>query len=438
MKRNLYNNLLIWKNSSRRKPLILNGARQVGKTWLLKEFGKNEYKNTALVSLDRNESAKILFNSTTDIQIILKGLSSLTGIDIKEHETLLVIDEIQECPKALTALKFFAEDTPNIHIAVAGSLLGVSLHNGISYPVGKVDELRLYPMTFTEFLDAMGKEEMANLLKSGDWDVINAISDSFIGLLRQYYFVGGMPAVVAEYISSNELITVRKIQQQILNDYERDFSKYAPANQIPRIRMVWNSIVSQLAKENKKFIYNALKKGARANDFEIAIEWLIDSGLVSKVCQTKSVQMPLKFYEDIDCFKLFLLDIGLLGAMAQTPASAILIGDNIFKEYKGAFTEEFVFSQLCTTNIPIYYHSVEKSRIELDFVIQVNDKVYPVEVKAEENVKSKSMRQFITNNPNLKGLRFSMKNHIDQDWVENIPLYACLEDLNRKLQLWTI
>lgn len=434
MKRDLYNKLLIWKQSASRKPLILNGARQVGKTWLLKEFGKNEYKSTALISLDRDESAKKLFDSTTDTNAIVRGLSSLSGVDIKEKETLLIIDEIQECPNALTALKFFAEDLPNIHIAVAGSLLGVSLHQGNSYPVGKVDELRLYPMTFSEFLEAMGKEKMVQLLKEGDWNLINALSDTFVDLLRQYYFVGGMPAAVSAYVSSNELITVRKIQQQILRDYERDFSKYAPSVQVPRIKMVWNSIVSQLAKENRKFIYNALKKGARAKDFELAIEWLIDAGLVSKVCLTRSVQMPLKFYEDIDCFKLFILDIGLLGAMVQTPASAILVGDNIFKEYKGAFTEEFVFSQLCTTEIPIYYHSVENSRIELDFVIQVGTAVYPVEVKAEENVKAKSMRQFISNHPNLKGLRISMKPHIDQGWLENIPLFAIGEEIERRNQ----
>lgn len=430
MERFLHKELEAWRSSESRKPLILFGARQVGKTWLLKDFGSRMYKNVAFVSFDRNDAAVQLMTTEKSADKLLRGLSAITGIDIVPGDTLVILDEIQDCPIALTRLKAMAEDAPDFHIAACGSLLGIALHEGVSYPVGQVDEMYLYPMTFGEFLLANGKEKMFEFLVENDWPMINAISSEYIDLLRQYYYVGGMPAAVKAYVENKGLNAVRTQQKHILNDYDRDFSKHAPARVVPRIRMVWQSIVSQLAKENKKFIFGAMKKGARASEFEEAIQWLTDAGIVYKVNRVNAVQMPLKFYEDRDVFKLFILDVGLMGAMADVPAGQMMVGDNIFKEYKGAFTEVYVKSQLQTVAIPVCYHSVERSRIELDFVIQLSDNVYPVEVKAEENVKAKSMKLFIENNPHLKGVRLSMRNYENQSWIENIPLFAFREYLS--------
>lgn len=404
----------------------------MGKTWLLKEFGRKAYKNLAFVSFDRNDAACQLMAEEKSAEKIIRGLSAITGIDIVPGETLVVLDEIQDCPIALTRLKALREDAPNYHVAACGSLLGIALHEGVSYPVGMVHELHLHPMTFGEFLLANGKGKMEELITTCEWDIINSISAEYIDLLRQYYYVGGMPAAVKAYVEGKGLNAVRSAQKLILNDYDRDFSKHAPARIVPRIRMVWQSIVSQLTKENKKFIFGAMKKGARASEFEEAIQWLTDAGIVYKVQRVSNVQMPLKFYEDHDAFKLFIFGVGLMGTMADVPASQVMIGDNIFKEYKGAFTEVFVESQLATTGIPVYYHSVENSRIELDFVIQLSDNVYPVEVKAEENVKAKSMKVFIGNHPELKGIRLSMKNYEDQSWLESIPLFAFTEYLKQR------
>lgn len=432
MERYLYNDLVKWSSSKNRKPLVLFGARQVGKTWLLKEFGSRKYKNTAFISFDRDDAACQLMKTEMSAEKILRGLSAITGVDIMPGGTLVILDEIQDCPIALTRLKAIAEDASEYHVAACGSLLGIALHEGISYPVGKVDEMYLYPMTFGEFLMANGKEKMQAFLAESDWTMIKAISIEYVDQLRQYYYVGGMPAAVKAYVEGEGLNAVRIKQKQILDDYDRDFSKHAPARVVPRIRMAWQSIVSQLTKENKKFIFGAMKKGARASEFEEAIQWLTDAGIVYKVNRVNEVRMPLKFYEDMGAFKLFILDVGLMGAMADVPASQIMVGENIFKEYKGAFTEVYVESQLATTGIPVYYHSVESSRIELDFVIQLCDNVYPVEAKAEENVKAKSMKVFIENNPQLKGIRLSMKDYKEQSWLENIPLYAFREYLSKR------
>lgn len=431
MKRLLYNSLVNWKNKKDRKPLILNGARQVGKTWLLNEFANSEYKKNIFFSLDRDKNARMIFEEGRNTEQILRSLSVLSGVEITPDDTLLVLDEIQDCPAALSALKYFCEEKPEIHIAVAGSLLGISMHEKTSFPVGKVDELKLYPMNFIEFLMAMGKEKMSDELINGNWQTINSLIGEYIDLLRQYYYVGGMPAAVLSYIDNNNTLRVREIQHQILSDYEQDFSKHAPYNEVPRIRMVWNNIPSQLAKENKKFIYGAIKKGARASSYENAIQWLIDAGLIYKVNRVNEVKMPLKFYEDINAFKLFILDVGLLGAMVDAPPEAVLIGNKIFSEYKGAFTELFVCTQMSDTQIPFYTHSVESSRIELDFVVQIGNNVYPVEVKAEENLQSKSLKTFIQKNPDLHAIRLSMKAHISQGWLECIPLFAFREEFIR-------
>ena len=431
MKRELYNKLIDWKKSPNRKPLILNGARQVGKTWLLTEFAKNEYEKSVVFSLDRDSDARLIFENGGTARQLLQRLSALSGIDITAGDTLLILDEIQECPKALTALKYFNEDSPNFHVAAAGSLLGISIHEQSSFPVGKIDVLQLYPMNFYEFLCAMGREQMAENLKEGNWADIDALSGAYIDFLRQYYYVGGMPAVVLEYATNGKLQQVRELQNKILSDYEADFSKHAPINEIARIRMVWQSIPSQLAKENKKFIYGAMKPGARAASFEKSIQWLFDAGLIYKVNRVSAIKMPLKFYEEFGAFKIFILDIGLMGAMVNAPAALILVKNDIFTEYKGAFTELFVCMQMQGTGIPTFYHSLENSRIEIDFAMQIGTKVYPVEVKAEENVKSKSMQTFIKKHPELKGIRLSMKPHITQDWLECIPLYGFREEFIR-------
>ena len=425
MKRLLYNKLVEWKRSETRKPLILNGARQVGKTYLLREFGTNEYDSVAYISFDSNDRASEIFNGDFNVQRILIELSAYTKVDIKPHSTLIIFDEIQECNRALNSLKYFCEDAPEYHIAVAGSLLGLSLHEGGAFPVGKVESMKLYPFSFAEFLLATGNERLLEILESENKDAARGLHETFIDLLRKYYFVGGMPAAVSAFITSGPNET-RRIQKQILSDYQHDFSKHAPSSEVPRINMVWESIPQQLAKENKKFSFSLLKKKGRSAEFEMAIEWLIDAGLVYKVNRVTSLQKPLKFYAELSIFKLFMLDVGLMNAMVDSSIIDIINGNSCFKEFKGAFTELFVYSQLVSLDIPIYYHSSNDSKVEIDFVVQTPERVIPVEVKAEENVHSKSLRTYVVDqHPDLKlkGLRFSMKPYIDQEWMENYPLY---------------
>lgn len=423
MKRNILGELLEWKRSDKRKPLILNGARQVGKTYILQEFGKKYYKNVAYVNCDRNDILRQIFAPDYDIPRIVRSLSALLDVHIVPEDTLVIFDEIQESPVILNSLKYFCENAPQYHVAVAGSLLGISLHGNTSFPVGKVDMIKMYPMTFDEFLLAIGQSRLVSLLRAGDNSLTDALAMRFIDCLRQYYFVGGMPAAVLEYSETGNLQAVRAIQQQILFDYRRDFSKHAPVKEVPRINMVWDAIPSQLAKENKKFIYGAVRKGARASDFEIAIQWLIDVGLVYRVHRATTPSIPLKFYEELSTFKLFMLDVGLMGAMADVPAESVIIGENIFREYKGAFTELFVYTQLIPQRLPVYYHSSNDSRVEIDFLVQSGNRIIPIEVKAEVNVKSKSLRTYIDKYPTLKGLRLSMLPHSNQGWMENVPLY---------------
>ncbi len=423
MKRNILGELLEWKRSDKRKPLILNGARQVGKTYILQEFGKKYYKNVAYVNCDRNDILRQIFAPDYDIPRIVRSLSALLDVHIVPEDTLIIFDEIQESLVILNSLKYFCENAPQYHVAVAGSLLGISLHGNTSFPVGKVDMIKMYPMTFDEFLLAIGQSRLVSLLRAGDNSLTDALAMRFIDCLRQYYFVGGMPAAVLEYSETGNLQAVRAIQQQILFDYRRDFSKHAPVKEVPRINMVWDAIPSQLAKENKKFIYGAVRKGARASDFEIAIQWLIDVGLVYRVHRATTPSIPLKFYEELSTFKLFMLDVGLMGAMADVPAESVIIGENIFREYKGAFTELFVYTQLVPQRLPVYYHSSNDSRVEIDFLVQSGNRIIPIEVKAEVNLKSKSLRTYIDKHPCLKGLRLSMLPHSDQGWMENVPLY---------------
>lgn len=425
MKRNLYEDLIAWKNSNNRKPLILEGARQVGKTWLLTEFGKNEYQNLVYINCDNNPFVKQLFFDY-DIERIIRGFSAYSEKEIVPHTTLIFIDEIQEIPEALTSLKYFYELKNEYHIVAAGSLLGLQIHSGTGYPVGKVDSLKLFPLSFIEFLLALEKTNLVSYIQQHRWEELNSFNTTMIELLRQYYFVGGMPAVVKNYVENQDLSMVRKIQNDILNDYKKDFSKHARKS-IEKISQVWDSIPSQLAKENKKFIYGAIKKGARAKDFENAIQWLINAGLVHKVSCLKKIGFPVKFYENIDCFKLFLNDLGLLGAMVDAPAKEILIGNNGFSNYKGSFTEQYVAQQyFSATKKNLFYYSNENSTMEIDFVIQTS-KVYPIEVKAEENLKSKSLSSVLKQNEELFGIRFSMSNYREQDRMVNVPLYLAEE-----------
>lgn len=424
MERSIYSSLKKWKESPTRKPLILQGARQVGKTYILKEFGAREYSEVVYINCDDNNDMQNMFVDY-DVDRIIRSLSAISGISIKPSTTLLILDEIQEVERGLASLKYFCEKAPEYHVAVAGSLLGITLHEGTSFPVGKVDMLYMYPMDFEEFLLAMGKEQLVELLRNNSWAALTPLRGMLTELLRQYYFVGGMPEAVKAYVERGDIWEVRSIHSKIIDAYRNDMSKHVPKQQMQRINMVWNSIPSQLARDNKKFIYGALRKGARANDFEIAIQWLVDSGLVHKVHRISKPVVPLKFYEDMASFKLFLLDCGLLGALSETPPEQILIGDNVFEEYKGAFTENYVLQQL--KSLPrtfVYYYSNDNSTLEIDFVVQHDTHVIPIEVKAEENLRAKSLRQFVTDNSGLHGVRFSMSDYREQDWLTNVPLWA--------------
>lgn len=424
MERSIYSSLKKWKDSPTRKPLILQGARQVGKTYILKEFGAREYSEVVYINCDDNNDMQNMFVDY-DVDRIIRSLSAISGISIKPSTTLLILDEIQEVERGLASLKYFCEKAPEYHVAVAGSLLGITLHEGTSFPVGKVDMLYMYPMDFEEFLLAMGKEQLVELLRNNSWAALTPLRGMLTELLRQYYFVGGMPEAVKTYVERGDIWEVRSIHSKIIDAYRNDMSKHVPKQQVQRINMVWNSIPSQLARDNKKFIYGALRKGARANDFEIAIQWLVDSGLVHKVHRISKPVVPLKFYEDMASFKLFLLDCGLLGALSETPPEQILIGDNVFEEYKGAFTENYVLQQL--KSLPrtfVYYYSNDNSTLEINFVVQHEAHVIPIEVKAEENLRAKSLRQFVTDNSGLHGVRFSMSDYREQDWLTNVPLWA--------------
>lgn len=424
MERSIYSSLKKWKESPTRKPLILQGARQVGKTYILKEFGAREYSEVVYINCDDNNDMQNMFVDY-DVDRIIRSMSAISGVSIKPSTTLLILDEIQEVERGLASLKYFCEKAPEYHVAVAGSLLGITLHEGTSFPVGKVDMLYMYPMDFEEFLLAMGKEQLVELLRNNSWAALTPLRGMLTELLRQYYFVGGMPEAVKAYVERGDIWEVRSVHSKIIDAYRNDMSKHVPKQQVQRINMVWNSIPSQLARDNKKFIYGALRKGARANDFEIAIQWLVDSGLVHKVHRISKPVVPLKFYEDMASFKLFLLDCGLLGALSETPPEQILIGDNVFEEYKGAFTENYVLQQL--KSLPrtfVYYYSNDNSTLEIDFVVQHEAHVIPIEVKAEENLRAKSLRQFVTDNSGLHGVRFSMSDYREQDWLTNVPLWA--------------
>ena len=421
MKRFIYDELVKWKHSTSRKPLILNGARQVGKTYILKEFGKKEYESVAYISCDNNPALKNVFFDF-DIKRIIRDLSALSDTNILPGKTLIILDEIQEFPLALTSLKYFCENAPEYHIAVAGSLLGLHVHAGSGYPVGKVDKLEIYPLSFEEFLLALGKDRLLEVMREDDLEKTRSLDTMFVNILREYYLVGGMPEVVQTYITNKDVTALRDIQEKILYGYHEDFSKHVPKTLLPKVTMVWNSLCAQLSKENKKFKYSELKKGGRAKEFEDAIEWLVNAGLVYKVNKVARMDHPLSFYEDHSSFKLFMLDLGLYGAKAKSSPSEVLIGNNVFKEYKGAFTEQYVLEQMISLGIKPYYYTNRNSTQEIDFVIEKDGKVYPIEVKAEGNINSNSLRSVMKDN-DLIAYKFSMLPYQKSERIINVPLY---------------
>ncbi|PXX73375.1 ATP-binding protein [Dielma fastidiosa] len=425
MYRTAIEQLIEWKANERRKPLIIRGARQVGKTWLMKEFGDSSYEKVVYVNFDNNEQMRNLFEGSLEISRLITGLELYAGHKIDSDNTLLIFDEVQEVPKALTSLKYFNEQAPQYQIICASSLLGVALHEGTSFPVGKVEFMDLYPLSFVEFMIAMNKSQYVDLLQDGNFDIAVTFKQDFIDILKYYYYVGGMPEAVQAFVNRRDFNEVREIQQNILTAYEQDFSKHAPNETVPRIRMLWNSIAAQLAKENKKFIYGFIKEGARAKEFELALLWLTDCGLVHKVHRVSAPNLPLKAYEDLKAFKLFLVDIGLLSCMVGLQQKVLLDGNKLFKEFKGALTEQYVLQQLKTIKgLNVYYWTAERGLAEVDFIIDNGSNVIPIEVKAEQNLKAKSLKVYQEKYQPKIAVRTSMADYKKEEWLLNLPLWA--------------
>ena len=417
--------LLKWKQSKRRKPLIIEGARQVGKTWLMKEFGRLSYADTIYINFDSNSRMAELFASDLDTDRLIMGLELYAGHKIDADNSLLIFDEVQEVPRALASLKYFCENAPQYHIVCAGSLLGIALHQGTSFPVGKVDFLKLYPLSFKEFLMATGNERFAELLDQQDYPMITAFKQTYIDALKYYYYVGGMPEAVQSLAENKDFNEVRDIQKRILTAYEQDFSKHAPNEIVPRLRMLWNSIPSQLAKENKKFIYGLVREGARAKDYETALMWLCDCGLVHKVSRVNAANLPLRAYEDLKAFKLFVVDVGLLSCMSGLRQKTLLEGNDLFVEFKGALTEQYVCQQLKTIDdLNVYYYTNDRGSCEVDFIVDTGEQIIPVEVKAEVNLRAKSLKTYQEKFSPEVSVRTSMSDYKKEDWLINLPLYA--------------
>ncbi|MDR1763720.1 MAG: ATP-binding protein [Dysgonamonadaceae bacterium] len=417
--------LLQWKLSADRKPLLILGARQVGKTWLLKEFGNTEYRQMVYINFEEEKQMQALFVPDFSISRIISALEAYAGHKIEPAETLIVFDEIQAASGGITSLKYFCENAPEYQVVVSDSLLGMALHEGVSFPVGKVDFMHLYPMSFYEFLLAMGETGLAGILENRQWDILSLFSNKFIEFLRYYFYVGGMPEAVAAFAENRDWQKVRKVQNRILLTYERDFSKHAPKELLPRIKMAWKSIPSQLAKENRKFIYGLIKEGARAKEYELAIQWLLDSGLLIQCFCTKEPRIPLNAYQDLSAFKLYHNDIGLLGAMSKLSPRTVVEGDRLFTEYKGVLAEQFVIQQLrLNEDFAIYYFVPDTYSMEVDFIVQnENDEIIPIEVKAETNLKAKSFRMFCQKYSPQNAIRTSLSDYQKESWMTNVPLY---------------
>ena len=417
--------LLKWKQSKRRKPLTIEGARQVGKTWLMKEFGQKEYTDTIYINFDSNSRMAQLFASDLNIDRLIMGLELYAGRKIDPDHSLLIFDEVQEVPRALATLKYFYENAPQYHIVCASSLLGIALHQGTSFPIGKVAFLKLYPLSFKEFLMATDKERFAELLDKQDFGMITCFKQTYIDSLKQYYFVGGMPEAVQSFAENKDFNEVREIQKRILAAYEQDFSKHAPNEIVPRLRMLWNSIPSQLAKENKKFIYGLVREGARAKDYETAIMWLSDCGLVHKVSRVNAAGIPLRAYEDLKAFKLFVVDVGLLGCLTGLRQRTLLDGNDLFVEFKSALTQQYVCQQLKTIeDLDVYYYTNDRGSCEVDFVVDTGEQIVPVEVKAEVNLRAKSLKTYQEKFSPVISIRTSMSDYKKEEWLVNLPLYA--------------
>ena len=410
MKRKLMNELVRWKDGPNRKPLILNGARQVGKTWLLKEFGARHFSSVAYVSLDNDAVARSYFDIDLDVRRIIASLSLQLNMEIVPGKTLIILDEVQACPKAITALKYFCENAPEYAVAAAGSLLGLSAHEGSGFPVGKVNMLDLNPLSFSEFLEATGNGRYAGLIESGDIALMSPFATMLEGLLRQYYVVGGMPGAVNAYLKGDDFRAARAAQNELLAGYERDFSKHVPSRLLGRMMLAWASIPRHLSRENKRFIFGQVRKGARAADFEECLAWLEEAGLIHKVQRVDKPGLPLSAYAEQTTFKVFLLDIGLLGAMCELDPETILAGSTVFTEFKGALTEQYVCQELIAScGFTPFYWSAENSTGEIDFLVQDGRKIYPIEVKAEENLKAKSLRAFVDKYDGVHARRFSIR-----------------------------
>ena len=431
MIREAIRDLIKWKDGNHRKPLIIRGARQVGKTWIMKEFGKTHYEKFAYINFDNNEGMESLFSGNFDILRIITALQIESGVTIDANNTLIIFDEVQEVPRALTSLKYFCENAPQYHIIAAGSLLGVALHPGTSFPVGKVDFMDLYPLSFIEFLNATGNENLTSLLAAKDFELITSFKGKYIDLLKQYYYIGGMPEAVSSFVETQDYTKVREVQNRLLMGYEQDFSKHAPNEAVPRIRMLWTSIPAQLAKENRKFVYGLIRQGARAREYELAMQWLLDCGLIYKVGRITKPDMPLMAYQDFNSFKLFVLDVGLLSAMSGLDIKSLLAGNRVFEEFKGALTEQHVLQQLMSNkDITPFYWTAEKSNGEIDFVFQCGMDIVPLEVKAAENLQAKSLKSYCLRYKPKYAIRTSMSSYRKEDWLTNLPLYAINSILN--------
>ena len=431
MQRYALKHLIDWKNKKNHKPLVIQGARQVGKTWLMQKFGKKYYEQVAYINFDVDLKSREIFDVDYDTERLIMDIGLATKTKINAGNTLIIFDEIQECPRALTSLKYFREKAPQYDIIVAGSLLGVACHEGTGFPVGKVSFMNLFPLSFEEFLLAMGEERFVELLNKKDFKTIKLFNNKYEKLLKQYCYVGGMPEIVQDFVENKDFESVRNLQKEILSAYEEDFTKHIPANTVAKIRLLWKSIPAQLSKENKKFIYGAAKEGARARDFEAALSWLINSGLVYRVNKITKPDLPITAYEDFNSFKLFVLDIGLLGAMTDLQANTIIDGNRIFEEFKGAIAEQYVLQQFKTIkDLPVFYWSNETSRAEIDFVIQIKSDVVPVEVKAERNLQAKSLKVYMEKFKPNYAIRTSMADYKKTDNLIDLPLYG-IEITNR-------
>lgn len=426
MERLLMKELIAWKNKKKKKPILLKGARQVGKTWLMREFGRSCFSNVVYINFDRKPALRSIFLEDFDVKRILRMLNIESGERIIPEKTLIIFDEIQEAPEAIASLKYFCEDAPEYPIIAAGSLLGVAIHKGISFPVGKIETMQVYPMSYVEFLMAMGEESLANLILDGELSSLKPFADRYAHWLKLYYYIGGMPEAVSDYAENGDIVSVRAIQNTILELYDSDFGKHVEKDELLRVRLVWNSIPLQLSKENKKFFFGQIKKGARLKDFENAIEWLLDCGLIYKVYRVEKPGMPLKAYTDFSAYKIFTVDVGLLAAMSGLTADTLLNGNDLFTEFRGALTEQYVFQEIKGSALGDAYYFSASSYNEIDFMIQQGEQIVPIEVKAEENVKSKSLKAYVDKYAPEKAVRISMKSYKKEDWLINIPLYAVM------------